>query len=153
MKLSVRILTLLLCLSMLAGICSFGVSAAPAALTGTVKTDSAPIKIDGKETGATLTQYLLEKGSTYSTAADGLVSVVELELSDRLTMAVLNGGAYTWTKDTMGNPHQGQYNEVLSMAPSLVEGENAAFTWIEGAYHEYRAWGTGLYNFLRSAFY
>ena len=56
MKLSVRILTLLLCLSMLAGICSFGVSAAPAALTGTVKTDSAPIKIDGKETGATLTQ-------------------------------------------------------------------------------------------------
>ena len=103
MKLSVRILTLLLCLSMLAGICSFGVSAAPATLTGAVKTDSAPIKIDGKETGATLTQYLLEKGSTYSTAADGLVSVVELELSDKLTMAVLNGGAYTWTKDTMGN--------------------------------------------------
>ena len=88
---------------MLAGICSFGVSAAPATLTGAVKTDSAPIKIDGKETGATLTQYLLEKGSTYSTAADGLVSVVELELSDKLTMAVLNGGAYTWTKDTMGN--------------------------------------------------
>ena len=50
-----------------------------------------------------LTQYLLEKGSTYSPAADGLISVVELELSDKLTMAVLNGGAYTWTKDTMGN--------------------------------------------------
>ena len=103
MKSSVRILTLLLCLSMLAGICSFGVSAAPATLTGAVKTDSAPIMIDGKETGATLTQYLLEKGSKYSTAADGLVSVVELELSDQLTMAVLNGGDYNWTKDTMGN--------------------------------------------------
>ena len=94
MKLSVRILTLLLCLSMLAGVSFFGVSAAPATLTGTVKTDSAPIMIDGKETGATLTQYLLEKGSKYSTTADGLVSVVELELSGKLTMAVLNGGQY-----------------------------------------------------------
>ena len=103
MKLSVRILSLVLCLSMLAGFAALGASAAPATLTGTVKTDSAPITIDGKETGVTLTQYLLEKGSTYSAAADGLVSVVEFDLSDKLTMAVLNGGDYTWTKDTMGN--------------------------------------------------
>ena len=103
MKLSVRILSLLLCLSMLAGMYTFSASAAPAKLTGTVKTDSAPITLNGKETGATLTQYLLESGSKYSTAADGLVSVVELELSKTLTMAVLNGGDYTWTKDTMGN--------------------------------------------------
>ena len=95
MKLSVRILTLLLCLSMLAGICSFGVSAAPATLTGAVKTDSAPIKIDGKDTGVTLTQYLLQSGSKFSTAADGLLNVVEFELSDKVTMAVLNGGQYT----------------------------------------------------------
>ena len=103
MKFSVRILSLLLCLSMLAGMYTFSASAAPAKLTGTVKTDSAPITLNGKETGATLTQYLLESGSKYSTAADGLVSVVELELSKTLTMAVLNGGDYTWTKDTMGN--------------------------------------------------
>ena len=103
MKFSVRILSLLLCLSMLAGMFAVSASAAPATLTGTVKTDSAPITIDGKETGVTLTQYMLEKGSKYSAAADGLVSVVEFDLSDKLTMAVLNGGAYTWTKDTMGN--------------------------------------------------
>ena len=102
MKISVRILSLLLCLSMLAGMCAFGVSAAPASLTGTVKTDSAPIKIDGADTGVTLTQYMLGKGSKYSSAADGLVNVVEFDLSDKLTMAVLNGGAYTWTKGTMG---------------------------------------------------
>ena len=103
MKLSVRILSLLLCLSMLAGMYTFSASAAPAKLTGTVKTDSAPITIDGKETGVTLTQYMLEKGSKYSAAADGLVNLVEFDLSDKLTMAVLNGGDYTWTKDTMGN--------------------------------------------------
>ena len=57
------------------------------------------------------------------------------------------------TNDSMALPHQGQYNEILSMTPGLTEGENAAFTWIEDAYHEYRAWGTGLYNFLRIAFH
>ncbi len=102
MKISVRIASVVLCIAMLMGLCAVTMTAAPASVTGTVKTDSAPIKIDGKETGATLTQYLLESGSKYSTAADGLVSVVELELSDKLTMAVLNGGDYTWTKGTMG---------------------------------------------------
>ena len=76
MKFSVRILSLLLCLSMLAGMFAVSASAAPATLTGTVKTDSAPITIDGKETGVTLTQYMLEKGSKYSAAADGLVTLV-----------------------------------------------------------------------------
>ena len=102
MKLSVRITSLVLCVVMLLGLCAVTMTAAPASVTGTVKTDSAPIKIEGKETGATLTQYLLESGSKYSTAADGLVSVVELELSKQLTMAVLNGGDYNWTKGTMG---------------------------------------------------
>ena len=102
MKLFVRIASVVLCVAMLMGVCTFSMAAAPATLTGSTKTDSAPIKIDGKETGATLTQYLLEKGSKYSASADGLVSVVELELSSTLTMAVLNGGSYTWTKDTMG---------------------------------------------------
>lgn len=103
MKLSVRILSIVLCLSMLMGIYTLSASAAPASLTGSVKTDSAPIRVNGVDTGAILTQYHLQSGSKYSTAADGLVSVVELTLSDTLTMAVLNGGDYTWTKDTMGN--------------------------------------------------
>lgn len=103
MKLSARILSVVLCLSMLVGIMTFVTSAAPATLKGSVKTDSAPITINGTETGAVLTQYLLESGSKYSSAADGLVNVIELTLSKQLTMAVLNGGAYTWTKDSMGD--------------------------------------------------
>lgn len=104
MKLSAKILSVLLCLSMLVSVCMTFVSAAPASLNGSVKTDSAPITINGTNTGATLTQYLLQSGSKYSSAADGLVSVIELTLSEQLTMAVLNGGAYTWTKE-IGRAH------------------------------------------------
>ena len=43
--------------------------------------------------------------------------------------------------------------QLLELCLQLTEGENAAFTDIQGAYHEYRAWGTGLYNFLRILFY
>lgn len=57
------------------------------------------------------------------------------------------------TRDSMGPPHLAQYRQLLELCPQLTEGENAAFTDIQGAYHEYRAWGTGLYNFLRILFY
>ena len=110
MKLSVRILSVLLCLAMLAGLSVTLTAAAPASVTGTVKTDSETIKIDGKDTGVTLTQYLLQSGSKFSTAADGLLNVVEFELSDKVTMAVLNGGQYTWSQATMGN-NVAAYNE------------------------------------------
>ena len=104
MKLSIRLASLLLCLTMLMGLCSVSVWSAPAAsVTGAVKTDSENITIKGTDTGVTLTQMLLESGSKYSTAADGLLNVIEFNLSDKVTMAVLNGGAYNWTKDTMGN--------------------------------------------------
>ena len=104
MKNSVRIVSLLLCLTMLMGLCSVTVWSAPAAaVTGASKVDSENIFIKGTDTGVTLTQMLLQKGSKYSTAADGLLNVIEFNLSDKVTMAVLNGGAYTWTKDTMGN--------------------------------------------------
>ena len=104
MKLSIRLASLLLCLTMLAGLCSLSAwSAQATTVTGAVKVDSENITIKGTDTGVTLTQMLLESGSKYSTAADGLLNVIEFNLSDKVTMAVLNGGAYTWTKDTMGN--------------------------------------------------
>ncbi len=103
MKISVRIVSLLLCLAMLMGLCAVGISAAPAAsVTGAIKKDSQNIKVNGTDTGVTLTQMLLEKGSKYSTAADGLLNVIEFSLSDQVTMAVLNGGSYNWTQGTMG---------------------------------------------------
>ena len=102
MKISVRILSLVLCIAMLLSLCVMGTVAAPAAVTGAVKTDSAVIKIGDVDTGVTLTQMLLEKGSKYSKSADGLLNVIEIHLSDKVTMAVLNGGDYTWSKATMG---------------------------------------------------
>ena len=73
MKLSAKILSVLLCLSMLVGVCTFFVSAAPATLNGSVKTDSAPITINGTNTGATLTQYLLQQGLNAGTVRGALV--------------------------------------------------------------------------------
>ena len=102
MKLSIRILSLLLCLAMLAGMSVTVTLAAPATFTGAVKTDSETIKIDGKDSGVTLTQYLLGKGSQFSKSADGLLNVIEIDLSDKVTMAVLNGGKYNWSQATMG---------------------------------------------------
>ena len=56
------------------------------------------------------------------------------------------------TADSMGPPHYAQYTQLLALCPGLTDGENAAFTDIQGAGHEYRAWGTGLYNFLQVVF-
>ena len=57
------------------------------------------------------------------------------------------------TRDAMALPHEQQYRELMLLCPTITEGENAAFTYIQGAFHEYRAWCTGLYNFLRVAFH
>ncbi len=102
MKFSVRIIALLLCIAMLAGLGVATVWAAPTAVTGAVKTDSETIKIGDTDTGVTLTQMLLSSGSQYSKSADGLLNVIEVNLSDKVTMAVLNGGDYNWSKATMG---------------------------------------------------
>ena len=56
------------------------------------------------------------------------------------------------SKDTMLYTHRGQYADLLSMAASLTEGENTAFTEIRDARHTYEAWSTGLYNFLPVVF-
>lgn len=48
--------------------------------------------------------------------------------------------------------HTGQYQQLVEWTRGLTEGKNAAMTVVEGSAHEYRAWGTGLYNFLGVAF-
>ncbi len=102
MKKLCRIASVLLCLSMLLSLSAILVTSAPANLTGTAKSDTQPIKINGTDSGVALTQMLLSKGSSYSLSADGLVNVMEVSLSDKITMKVLNGGSYNWSKATMG---------------------------------------------------
>ncbi len=119
MKAMTRILSVILCAAMLLSLGVATVSAAPASVTGAVKTDSASIKIGDTDTGVTLTQMLLEKGSKYSLSADGLLNVVEVNLSDKVTMAVLNGGDYNWSKATMGESVV-KYNNTHSDATVLA---------------------------------
>ncbi len=102
MKKSTRLSALLLSLAMLLGMGALLVNAAPTTVTGMSKIETQAIKVGAINTGATLTQILLEKGSKYSAGTTGLVSVVELTPSSKLTLKVLNGGDYTWSKATMG---------------------------------------------------
>ena len=40
----------------------------------------------------------------------------------------------------------------MAAVDTLTDGKNAAFTEIRATAHSYKAWGTGLYNFLRVVF-
>ncbi len=102
MKRTVRILSLLLALALLISSATILVTAAPQNVTGMAKSGSETIKVNGTDTGVTLTQMLLSKGTTYSKSADGVVNVIEVDLSDKVTMKVLNGGSYNWSTATMG---------------------------------------------------
>ena len=54
--------------------------------------------------------------------------------------------------DSMFDTHTQQYDYLVRHVDCLTDGKNAAMTVIKDASHEYRAWGTGLYNFLRVVF-
>ncbi len=102
MKMSIRIASMFLCVSMLLGLGTALVSAEPGTVTGLGKSETQDIKIGALSTGVTLTQMTLTEGSKYSLGTTGLVNVVEVNLSNSVTMKVLNGGKYNWSTATMG---------------------------------------------------
>ncbi len=102
MKHIIRLSALLLSLAMLLGMSVSSVSAAVADVTGTAKTETQSIKLGDVDTKVTLTQSLLSKGGKYSLGSDVLLNHIEVNLSDRVSMVVLNGGSYNWSKATMG---------------------------------------------------
>ena len=103
MKHFVKITAICLCVLMLAAAVSTAVLAA-GQLTGMDKTATEEIKVDGKGTGVSLTQYSLTSGTLYASSTAGLVNVIEVDPSNTdVSVKVLNAGAYTWSKDTMGN--------------------------------------------------
>jgi enterochelin esterase-like enzyme len=55
-------------------------------------------------------------------------------------------------KDGMFDIHYNQYYQLSAQTDAVEDGDNAAFTTINACAHDYRAWGTGLYNFLRVVF-
>lgn len=102
MKNLLRIVSLALVFSMLLGIGTMLVSAAPGAVTGQDKVETQNIKLGNTDTGVSLTQMTLTSGSKYSLGTTGLVNVVEVTPSDKVALKVLNGGSYNWSKATMG---------------------------------------------------
>lgn len=72
--------------------------------TGMDKSATEPIKVDGKDTGVSLTQFSLTSGSVYANSTSGLLNVIEIDPSNpNVSIKVLNGGDYTWSKETMGS--------------------------------------------------
>lgn len=103
MKRTMKILSVLLCLAMLLGLAATVASAAVPNITGVSSKQVADIKINGKDTGIDLTQMILTSGSAYAKGTTGLLNVIEIPAKDpNVTMAVLNGGSYNWSKATMG---------------------------------------------------
>ncbi len=102
MKHSVRIAALLLCMTMLLSLGTVFAVAAPAAITGQTNAKTETIKVNGTDTGVSLTQILLEQGSAYSLGTTGIVNLIEVQTSDKVQMKVLNNGSYNYSKTTMG---------------------------------------------------
>lgn len=101
MKPFVKISSVVLCALMLAALLATATVAAP---TGLDKSATEEIKVDGKGTGVSLTQYSLTAGSVYADSTGGLINVIEINPKNPdVSIKVLNCGDYTWSKDTMGN--------------------------------------------------
>ena len=101
MKTFVKITSAALCVLMLAAVLATAIMAAP---TGMDKSATEEIKVDGKGTGVSLTQYSLSAGTTYAGSVAGLLNVIEVDPKNPdVSFKVLNCGDYTWSKDTMGN--------------------------------------------------
>ena len=71
--------------------------------TGTDASATEMILVNGKSTGVALTQYSLAAGTEYARSEAGLINVIELSpTNENVAIKVLNGGDYTWSRDTVG---------------------------------------------------
>lgn len=111
MKRSIKCLSLVMALALVLGVFAMTLSvSAVDPITGADTVHSENIRLNGKDTGVTLTQMLLTSGSKYSLSREGLVNVIDLNDAAGVTFKVLNGGTYNWSKATMGNSAL-KYNE------------------------------------------
>ncbi len=111
MKRSIKCLSLVMALALVLGVFAMTLSvSAVDPISGADTVHSENIKLNGKDTGVTLTQMLLTSGSKYSLSREGLVNVIDLNDAAGVTFKVLNGGTYNWSRATMGNSAL-KYNE------------------------------------------
>ena len=103
MKKITRFLAICLCAIMIASaasVCSF----AATSVSGASHSATEAILLNGKETGATLTQVRLATGTKYTNKSNEvLINVVEAKPSDSLiSFEAINCGSYLYSKNTMG---------------------------------------------------
>ncbi|MBE6558079.1 MAG: phosphodiester glycosidase family protein [Ruminococcaceae bacterium] len=110
MKRSIKCLSLIMALAMVLGLFAMLAVSAVDPITGAQTIYSENIMLNGEDTGVTLTQMILTSGSKYSLSREGLLNVIDLNDAEGVTMKVLNGGSYNWSKATMGKSAQ-KYNE------------------------------------------
>ncbi len=111
MKRNIKCLSLVMALSLVLGIFAMMLSvSAVDPITGADVIHAENIKLNGKDTGVTLTQMTLTSGSKYSLSREGLLNVIDVNDAVGVTFKVLNGGTYNWSRATMGNSAL-KYNE------------------------------------------
>ena len=106
MKKITRFLAICLCAIMIASaasVCSFAATSATT-VTGASHSATEDILLNGKQTGATLTQVRLATGTKYTNKSNEvLINVVEAKPSSSLiSFEALNSGSYIYSKSTMG---------------------------------------------------
>ena len=112
MKRKNKVLSLILAATLLLGAAAMTLTANAKVnpITGADVIHAENIKLNGQDTGVTLTQMTLTSGSKYSLSREGLVNVIDLNGAKNVTFKVLNGGTYNWSRATMGTSAV-KYNE------------------------------------------
>ena len=111
MKKITKILAICLCALMIASTASVCAFAATTSVSGAGALVTESIKLNGKDTGATLTQAKLDANTKYAGGTQLLLSIVEADPSDPLlSFETLNGGTYNYNTNTMGKESV-KYNE------------------------------------------
>ncbi len=112
MNRKIKVLSLFLVMTLLLGALAMTLTANAKVnpITGADVVHSENIKLNGQDTGVTLTQMTLTTGSKYSQSREGLLNVIDLNGAKNVTFKVLNGGTYNWSRATMGKSAL-KYNE------------------------------------------
>ena len=111
MKKFTKIIAICLCAIMMLSAFSVSAIAVTESVSGAGAVVSEAIKVNGKDTGATLTQANLDANTKYAGGTALLLSIVEANpKSALLSFETLNGGSYNHSKNTMGKEAV-KYNE------------------------------------------
>ena len=103
MKKFTKIIAICLCALMMLSALSVAASAVTTSVSGSDKVVTEAIKVNGKDTGATLSQAKLNANTKYAGGSDLILNVVEANPADPLiSFETLNGGTYTYSVNTMG---------------------------------------------------